>query len=199
MVNTEINTLKEKYGISAPKRQGFDVETLIDTGDGDTLDCLTLVYTHEATGIKLFFSVQPGHKEDKPCCAFYAKRILDPNQKETAIEIIRELHEHPFAWQFNFDEHARPFYLGSESPVVVPIENSGDEDEFITLFRRTLPLIESALGIVNPNRKIIIDEVDLSTEASAVLAIDRMVDNYQKRLLYEFAECMIVPENEFNI
>lgn len=198
MANT-INALEEKYGIRVPKRKGFNVEAHIHTGDGDTLKGFTLIYTPKVTGAYLLLTTKLVYKDGKPYCTFHSQRSLNINQKETALEIVRELHEHPFAWQFNFDEHARPFYFGSESLVVVPIENSGDEDEFITLFRRTLPLIESALGIVNPNRKIIIDEVDLSTEASAALAIDRMVDNYQKRLLYEFAECMIVPENEFNI
>lgn len=199
MANTEINTLKDEYGISAPTRQGFNVKARIETADDGTLDSLVLGYTPEATGTTVFFTAKLAYKDGKPYCSLHANRSLDLNQEETAQETIRELHEHPFAFQFNFDEHARPLYLGSENPVVVPIENSGDEDEFITLFRRTLPLIELTLGIVNPNRKIIIDEVDLSTEASAALAIDRMVDNYQKRLLYEFAECMIVPENEFNI
>lgn len=199
MANTEINTLKDEYGISAPTRQGFNVKARIETVDDGTLDSLTLGYTHEATGTTIFFTAKLAYKDGKPYCSLHANRSLNLNQKETALEIVRELIEHPFAFQFNFDEHARPLYLGSENPVIVPIDNSGDDDEVITLVRRTLPLIESALGIVNPMRKIIIDGAELSTKASAVLAIDRMVNNYQRRMLYAFAECMIVPENEFNI
>lgn len=199
MANTEINTLKDEYGISLPKRKGFNVEAHIHTGDGDTLKGFTLIYTPEVTGAYLLLTTKLAYKDGKPYCTFHSQRSLNINQKETALEIVRELHEHPFAWQFNFDEHARPFYFGSESLVVVPIENSGDEDEFITLFRRTLPLIESALNTVDPMRKIIIDGVDLSTEASAVLAIDRMVVSYQQLMRYEFNECRIVPHGPFDI
>nr|WP_294163798.1 hypothetical protein [uncultured Corynebacterium sp.] len=186
MANTEINTLKDEYGISAPTRQGFNVKARIETVDDGTLDSLVLGYTHEATGTTVFFTTKLAYKDGKPYCTFHANRSLDLNQEETAQEIIRELHEHPLAWQCNFDEHAKPLYLGSKGSALVPMDNSGDEDEFITLFRRTLPLVKSALNIVNPNRKIIIGEEELSTEASSVLVIDSVVDRYQELLHEEF-------------
>lgn len=186
MANTEINTLKDEYGISAPTRQGFNVKARIETADDGTLDSLVLGYTHEATGTTVFFTAKLAYKDGKPYCSLHANRSLDLNQEETAQETIRELHEHPFAFQFNFDEHARPLYLGSENPVVVPIENSGDNDEVITLVRRTLPVIKRALSYIETIWATRDEGVELSTKAYSVLVMDTVVDRYQELLHEEF-------------
>lgn len=186
MVNTEINTLKDEYGISAPTRQGFNVKARVEKVDDGTLDSLVLGYTHEATGTTIFFTTKLAYKDGKPYCTFHANRSLDLNQEETAQEIIRELHEHPLAWQCNFDEHAKTLYLGSKGSAMVPMGNSGDDDEFIALFRRTLPLIKSALKTIDPMWTNITEDAELSTKASAVLVIDSVVDKYQELLQEEF-------------
>lgn len=187
MANTEINTLKDEYGISAPTRQGFNVKARVEKVDDGTLDSLTLSYTHEATGTTVFFTTKLAYKDGKPYCSFHANRSLDLNQKEAALEIIRELIEHPLAWQCNFEEHAKPLYLGSKGSAIVPMDNSGDDDEFIALFRRTLPLIKSVLNLIDTIWAVMADEeVELSTKAYVVLALDTVVDRYQVRLQEEF-------------
>lgn len=186
MVNTEINTLKDEYGISAPTRQGFNVKARVEKVDDGTLDSLTLSYTHEATGTTVFFTTKLAYKDGKPYCSLHANRSLDLNQEETAQETIRELHEHPLAWQCNFDEHAKPLYLGSKGSAIVPMDNSGDDDEFITLSRRTLPVIKRALSYIETIWATRDEGVELSTKAYSVLVMDTVVDRYQALLHEEF-------------
>lgn len=176
-----INTLKKKYDIRVPKRTGFDIDAHIELGDSDALEGVILRYTHKATGAQLFFLAKTGYSDYagyKRHCTFYANRYLSDE------EILRQLHSE--AWQHKLSKHDSEMYLGPKTAVDVPIDYSGGEDEFITLFRRTLQLIRSALKTLDPMWTSITEDVSVSGKSSAVVELDRTVDTYQKLLHKEF-------------
>lgn len=177
MVNT-INTLKKKYDINAPKLKGFDIDARIKLVQDDALVGIELIYTYKATGAKLFFVAETAYKDGEAYCTFHANRSL--NQ----VEVLRALHSE--AWQKNLLEHDSKMYLGSEGSVVVPLGDSGDEEEFVALFHRVLPLIKSVLKTINPVWRDITEDAELSTKVSSVVVLDRVVDKYKKLLQEEF-------------
>lgn len=178
------NTLKNEHGISVPKRQGFGVKSSINQSNGDACIGINLDYTHKATGTLLRFTTITGYKDGAPYCSFRVYRFLDyleSNQKAISGALHRYVRRHN-----SLLKHGSDIYIGPGGALEVPIKNISDEDEFITLFRRTLPLIKSALRTIDPVWTNITEDAELPTKVSAVLVIDDVVDKYQELLHNEF-------------
>ena len=186
-MSNAIDTLENKYGIRVPSTPRFDVRARFKLGRDDALEGIILLYIDKETGTKLHFTTQIERKDGKYYCTFDADRRIDLSQEETVMAIIRELHEHELAWQCNFYAHVEPVYIGKGS-VVVPIDNNGDEIEFISFVHRALPQLAVGLKKVDRDHECIAERFKVSEETSILLATDSAVDKYQELLSFEFED-----------
>lgn len=174
--------LKEKYGIKVPVDPGFDVNTRIKLKHGGALEGVYIVYTDEDTGTKLIFITQIERRVAGRYCGFHADRLLSDE------ESLRAMHEDILYWGYGFVEHDALRYSGSEGSVSVPIDNSGDEHEFITLLHRSLPLIRVALKNFGRHYDEETEYTSLSSSTCTVLAMDYTLDDYKELLHEEFED-----------
>ena len=186
-MSNAIDTLEKKYGIRVPSTPRFDVRARFKLGRDDALEGIILLYIDKETGTKLHFTTQIERKDGKYYCTFDADRRFDSDQKETVLAIVHELIKHELAWQCNFDAHAKPVYIGKGS-VVVPIDNNGDEIEFISFIHRALPQLAVGLKKVDRDHECIAEQFKVSEETSVLLATDSAVDKYQELLSFEFED-----------